>query len=1756
MNEEKGKDEEKRIGNHVLMSKNGFPFDPWHSTPVKKTADETSMARQTATSPPAPSNHLSSLSLMRSSRTSACEMEVSTIQKQRMELQLLMAELKDRDQELNTMAAAHHRQLQAWEQDRQRVLTLEQRCARLEDELQKRNQVIRAISKRLKIAEAREKDIQRELNTAQQLLKERSQKEQQRSQQQHNLEEKNQSMNSTIMALSSQVGQLQVHEEELSSMLKLKDIDLMEATNHILALTSRLQESEASLNESRTRERIMLRETEKYKGRFREARHDNVQLKDELQEKTIENNSQREELIRLKQENQLFRKELALAGEDESCKDELLVLARSKQERTESELLCLRQVCEKQLNDLQLLKLNLESTREALRRYESQRSFESTGDVTCLYVECPTLSPLSRSPAPLEDSALNSKASSNQVAHLIPAIGLNEALSVKVSEKLRRSTPHLQVVCSAYWQSRNKWWPVWNALLENLGAPPRAPPPSVALSAASVLTITMAIVTATPIPPEIARKNGNKTMTSKTKNEKTDKSEKALAAEKEQFVKLQWLFFNISAEILLGTHKEGGAVTFWSHAVSLPLSSSAILSWKFCHMVHKLLRDGHPNTMRDSRGHVPSIRQMGTLWGSLHDRYGHIVALYAKFLCIKIEFHCKHKEIPGNLETPDEVLERAIAIDINKVFETTGEVLDYMDAALLLQETGIPVDALLGHRERFRDQFDNLTQFFEKARGMEFFKTIIQIPDLPDSPPNFLRAAALADHVKPVVVRNQELPDDDDTETQLDFGEVPGYQMYYAYNQYDPPNDIPVQRETEVDSLRKELEAVKPELQLFKAEAQRAVVQLKDQVNKLEAELEEQRTHKQMALVENEHLRMEVEALRTQSAVAASIQASAEDAGSRAQTAQMHFSRLKEKHAELVTRHADLMRKNTETVKQLSSTQQTQEELIRTKQQMAEELEKLRQDKYTKDHAQAAEILRLKQELESRRAEITHVQSALQGKEKAGDQLSSVLVGLQTDKESLLRSVKEQETELAKLRQTAQLHQATLQQERENSQREMSSLQSQLHEKVYREQEQQLEMDKLRRELELKRAEALSAQTALHSKEASGDQLSSVLLGLQAEKDMLLRSLKEQETELAKLRQAAQLHQATLQQERERSQREMSSLQSQLQQILRREQEQQMEIARLKRELEERRAEAFSAQSALNSKEMAGDEINTVLVGLQAEKDVLLRSVKEQEAELVNLRQATKLHQATLVQERERSQREMSSLQSQLQAKASRESVLQQKLQEEQFCLLQCAVVEAEGIILDAVAKVDDPMHVRCVSTPEYLINRAETTLVSIDKMQQSHAGYMRNMDEKHEVHYITSRTQDLQGNSQQFTFKISPLTSLHPSPGLTDNCRDCATHCLQFLKELKLKATLQRADPTAIRYVVQRILNQGHDLRHKDGDIQKAELADMVDMEMAATSTAIEDAVLRMDEILSQARRDTSGIKLEVNQSIIGSCSDLMKAIHMLVTAATDLQKDIVESGRGAGSVKDFYAKNSCWTEGLISASKTVGWAATQMVESADKVVTDQGKYEELIVCSHEIAASTAQLVAASKVKADRGNKKLHTLQHASRHVNDMAAVVVTSTKAGQMQIEEKNPMDFSGLSLIKLKTEEMESQVRVLELESKLSSERQRLGELRKRHYDLAGGPLDQPVARNFDRFTSHLPSALPELPLPEPPLPEPPLPEPHFMFLPDLPLPDPPLPELPLPEPPLPEPSKPEPTKSTSSKRSSIFHRSGAIFKSAFR
>lgn len=49
---------------------------------------------------------------------------------------------------------------------------------------------------------------------------------------------------------------------------------------------------------------------------------------------------------------------------------------------------------------------------------------------------------------------------------------------------------------------------------------------------------------------------------------------------------------------------------------------------------------------------------------------------------------------------------------------------------------------------------------------------------------------------------------------------------------------------------------------------------------------------------------------------------------------------------------------------------------------------------------------------------------------------------------------------------------------------------------------------------------------------------------------------------------------------------------------------------------------------------------------------------------------------------------------------SNQEQSLQQKLLDEQFGILQETVREAENILHDAVAKLDDPLHVRCTSSP------------------------------------------------------------------------------------------------------------------------------------------------------------------------------------------------------------------------------------------------------------------------------------------------------------------------------------------------------------------------------------------------------------------------------------------------------------------------
>uniref|UniRef100_A0A8C8CT19 Huntingtin-interacting protein 1-related protein n=1 Tax=Oncorhynchus tshawytscha TaxID=74940 RepID=A0A8C8CT19_ONCTS len=809
-----------------------------------------------------------------------------------------------------------------------------------------------------------------------------------------------------------------------------------------------------------------------------------------------------------------------------------------------------------------------------------------------------------------------------------------------------------------------------------------------------------------------------------------------------------------------------GAHTFWAAVNRLPLSSNAVLCWKFCHVFHKLLRDGHPNVIKDSMRNKADLSDMSRMWGHLSEGYGKLCSIYLKLLITKMEFHVKNPRFPGNLQMSNRQLDEAGENDVNNFFQLTVEMLDYLECELnlflgvfssldmsrsvsvtaagqcrlapLIQvildsshlydytvkllfklHSCLPADTLQGHRDRFQEQFKKLKSLFYRSSNLQYFKRLIQIPQLPENPPNFLRASALSEHISPVVVIPAE-SSSPETEHMVDLvtedlvdTDIP-VQPVAHLNMFDDLFGTSAATDPFNFNSQNGMQHTLPPLFLSVSlsfslsQSGRLRQALRGRVDELEAELAEQSHLRMQALGEGEFLRAELDDLRRVKEDTEKEQRSLTEIERKAVANEQRYVKLKEKYTELVQSHADLLRK-----------------------------------------VGPSRPLTIEEPHPSESCE----------------ELSSQLSTVESEKVELAESLSKKEEELAGLGEELERVQSSLSSERESGVKTAEALQNQLNEKVC--------------------------------------------------------------------------------------------------------------------------------------------------------GSCLCACVSALESQLVAAR----------------------------------------------WSALQGTVEEAERIVQDSLAQLDDPAHISCTSS----------------------AG-------------------------QPLTF--SNLFS-----------------------------------------------NQLSKLRPRGLELQQGELGDLVEQEMAATSAAVESAAARIEDMLNKSRAVDTGVKMEVNERILASCTDLMQAIKVLVLSSKDLQRDIVESGRGAASMKDFYVKNSRWTEGLISASKAVGWGATVMVDAADLVVQGKGKYEELMVCSHEIAASTAQLVAASKVKADKDNANLGRLKLASKGVTQATAGVVASTKSGKSQIEEKDTMDFSSMTLTQIKRQEMDSQVSVLELETKLQKERERLGELRKKHYELAG-------------------------------------------------------------------------------------------------
>lgn len=234
--------------------------------------------------------------------------------------------------------------------------------------------------------------------------------------------------------------------------------------------------------------------------------------------------------------------------------------------------------------------------------------------------------------------------------------------------------------------------------------------------------------------------------------------------------------------------------------------------------------------------------------------------------------------------------------------------------------------------------------------------------------------------------------------------------------------------------------------------------------------------------------------------------------------------------------------------------------------------------------------------------------------------------------------------------------------------------------------------------------------------------------------------------------------------------------------------------------------------------------------------------------------------------------------------------------------------------------------------------------------------------------------------------------------------------------------------------------------------------IGDLVEQEMEAAARAIEAATEKLQSLMSR-QKDTSrysAVDLQVHDTILASALAITQAIGRLIQAATESQSEIVAQGKGSSSAQAFYKRNNRWTDGLISAAKAVAFATTLLIETADGVISGTHSLEQLVVASNEVAAATAQLVQASRVKAELMSKTQENLERAAKAVTDACKALVRQVKAvSAKNMEARDDTNYGSMGGHEFKMREMEVQVEIVTLEKELTDARRKLATMRKAAY-----------------------------------------------------------------------------------------------------
>ncbi|XXH02402.1 hypothetical protein Hte_008777 [Hypoxylon texense] len=998
--------------------------------------------------------------------------------------------------------------------------------------------------------------------------------------------------------------------------------------------------------------------------------------------------------------------------------------------------------------------------------------------------------------------------------------------------------------------------------------------------------------------------------------------------------------------------------SFWAGMKVQPILADEVQTFKALITIHRVLQEGHPQTLREAMANRPWIDSLNRgLSGEGVRGYGPLIREYVYFLLAKLSFHQQHPEFNGTFEYEEYISLKAIN-DPNEGYETITDLMSLQDkieqfqklifshfrnvgnnecrisaiVPLVAESYGIykfitsmlramhsttgDNDALEPLRQRYDAQHYRLVKFYYECSNLRYLTSLITIPKLPQDPPNLLaedeNAPALPARPKQEIER-QPTP--------------------VRQPKSEEPDEIAEFWQGEIDRQNKEYEEQQRVLQERQAAALRA-----QQDAQLQAQRDFEEQQRQLA----EQQRREQEALLAQQAQWQTqgrlAELEQENLNARAQyerdqlMLQQYDQRVKALEGELAQIQNNFGQQLNSRDDQIRALQ----EQVNTWRTKYEALAKL----YSQLRHEHLDLL---QKFKTVQLKAASAQEAIERREK------------------LEREIKTKNLELADMIR-----------ERDRA----------LHDKDRLSGSNKDEVEKLKRELRM------AHDRADNLERSKGNELSTMLA--------------KYNREMADLEEALRTKSRAL----EEAQAKLRDGSSDLEQLLREKEE----------ELEVYKAGMDQTLIELNELKLNQGDTDQVLDG---QIDALI---------LANL----------------------------------------DKINDIIDSVLQAAVVRVD----DALYELDSTMQAgNQNASPSYVLSQVEKAVSTATEFATAFSAFIADGPNATHAELIKA-TNAFAGATADVCSNTKGLTRLatdeRKSDQLVNGARSAAQSTVKFFRSLQ-SFRLEGMDPlqktdvlvngnSDVRLNLQKLTNLVEAFAPGFGKLatNKGDIGDLVDSELSKAADAIAAAAARLAKLKNKPRDGYSTYELRVNDSILDAAMAVTNAIAQLIKAATMTQQEIVQAGRGTSSRTAFYKKNNRWTEGLISAAKAVATSTNTLIETADGVLSNRNSPEQLIVASNDVAASTAQLVAASRVKAGFMSKSQEHLEQASKAVGAACRALVRQVQSIiKDRDQEEDAVDYSKLDPHAFKVREMEQQVEILQLENSLAAARHRLGEMRKISY-----------------------------------------------------------------------------------------------------